>query len=402
MTTASHTSPAAGRLTAATAAYFAAFISLGLVNSSLGPTLPGLAEQTGSLVSQISALFIARSLGYLAGAQLGGRLYDRASGHPVMGSMLLVVAIALGAIPIIPALWGLTLALLLIGFAEGAVDVGGNTLLVWQHRERVGPFMNALHFFFGVGAFVAPILIAQALLLTGGIRGAYWLLALLVLPVSVWLLRLPAHVSRPALSAADQGGGGGLLVALVALMMFLYVGAEVSFGSWVYTYAVTLGLGTATSAAYLTSLFWGALTLGRLLSIPLAARVEPRTILLADLIGTLLSVGLIVLLPGWTPAVWIGAFGLGLSMAAIFPTVINFAGRRMAITGRVTSYFLVGASLGAMALPWLIGQLFERIGPSVVMSAILIDLLAALGLFVLMMLYARRLPVRPTVQQAAD
>ncbi len=60
--------------------------------------------------------------------------------------------------------------------------MGGNTLLVWVHREKVGPFMNALHFFLGVGAFLSPIMIAQVVLLSGGIRGAYWALALLMLP----------------------------------------------------------------------------------------------------------------------------------------------------------------------------------------------------------------------------
>ena len=48
-----------------------------------------------------------------------------------------------------------------MGVAEGALDVGGNTLLIWVHRHKVGPFMNGLHFFFGAGAFLSPIIIAQ-------------------------------------------------------------------------------------------------------------------------------------------------------------------------------------------------------------------------------------------------
>jgi hypothetical protein len=38
-------------------------------------------------------------------------------------------------------------AIFALGMAEGALDVGGNTLLVWVHQEKVGPFMNGLHFF---------------------------------------------------------------------------------------------------------------------------------------------------------------------------------------------------------------------------------------------------------------
>jgi len=65
-----------------TLGYYAAFIALGLVSASLGPTLPGLANNTGSQLSHISLLFVARSSGYLAGSLLGGRLYDRITGHP--------------------------------------------------------------------------------------------------------------------------------------------------------------------------------------------------------------------------------------------------------------------------------------------------------------------------------
>ena len=80
-------------------------------------------------------------------------------------------------------------------------------------------------------------------------------------------------------------------------------------------------------------------------------------------------------------AIWGGTLGLGLSMASVFPVTITLAERRMTITGRVTSWFFVGASLGGMSLPWLIGQLFEPIGPQVTMVVILIALIIAVAVF---------------------
>ena len=68
-------------------------------------------------------------------------------------------------------------------------------------------------------------------------------------------------------------------------------------------------------------------------------------------------------------------------MASIFPTAISFAERRLPITGRVTGWFLVAASSGAMSVPWLIGQLFEPFGPEIAMIIILIDLVVALIVF---------------------
>jgi FHS family Na+ dependent glucose MFS transporter 1 len=377
-----------------TAAYYLAFIALGLTSASLGPTLPDLAENTRTHLREISFLFTARSLGYLIGSFFGGRLYDRQPGHPLMALMLIGMALALAFIPTVSLLWVLTGVLLFLGMVEGALDVGGNTLLVWVHRHRVGPYMNGLHFFFGIGAFLSPLIIAQAVLVSGNITWAYWMLALLVAPVALWLLRLS---SPPAQTVSKDGPVGQVnhrLVALIVLFFFLYVGAEVAFGGWIYTYAVELKITTEAVAAYLTAAFWGALTIGRLLAIPIAARVRPRYILLGDLVGCLVSIGLILVWPGSLAAVWLGTIGVGLSMASIFPTTISLAERRMTVTGQVTGWFFVGASAGGMLLPWLIGQMFESVGPQVVMTALWVDLALALGILFVLLSFSTRAVVK--------
>ncbi len=374
-----------------TAGYFAAFVAVGLSTAALGPTLPGLAQHTGTPLGQAGLLFTTHALGYLLGSFQGGRLYDRVAGQPLMAAMLLSMAAMLVLAPLIPALWLLAIVVLVLGAAEGAVDVGGNTLLVWVHGSKVGPFMNGLHLFFGVGSFLSPVIVAQAIALGGGITWAYWALALLMLPAAAWLARLPSP--RPVAAAKAEGQDADpaarskarnhqrVLVILIALLLLLYVGAEAGFGGWIYSYAVALGLAGETAAAYLTSGFWGALTVGRLLGIPIAARFRPRTILLADLLGCAASVAILLLWPHSLAATWAGTLGLGLAMASIFPTAISLAGQEMALTGQITGWFLVGSSVGAMTLPWIMGQLFESTGPQSVMAAVLLDLALAVGVF---------------------
>jgi FHS family Na+ dependent glucose MFS transporter 1 len=368
--------PTEGRLSK-TLGYYTAFIVLGLVAASLGPTLPGLAEHTRSRLGEISFLFTARSLGFLLGALWGGRLYDRIPGHLLIAAVLGIMAVLMACVPLVSILWLLTGILLIVGIAESFLDMGCNTLLVWVHRHKVGPFMNGLHFFFGLGAFLSPIIIAQTVVMSGDITWAYWTLSFLILPVVVWIFFLSSPVPQKVSDDQRKGQINYPLVVLIGIFFLLYVGAEVGFGGWIFTYIITLDLMNETLAAYVTSAFWGALTVGRLLSIPLAARFRTVVILFSSLAGCLLSIGVMLLWSNSLIAIWAGTFGLGLSMASIFPTMLSFSGRRMTITGQVTGWFFVGASLGGMSLPWLIGQFLESIGPHVMMFAILAALLGS-------------------------
>jgi len=47
----------------------------------------------------------------------------------------------------------------------------------------------------------------------------------------------------------------------------------------------------------------------------------------------------------------------------------------------VMGWFFLGASAGGMTLPWLMGQLFEPVGPRVTMLALAVDLVLALVVF---------------------
>ena len=112
--------------------------------------------------------------------------------------------------------------------------------------------------------------------------------------------------------------------------------------------------------------------------------VKPSAILLADLVGCMLSVGVVLLWPGSTISIWVGSAGLGLSVASLFPTTVSLVERRVDISGRVTSRFVIGSALGAMIPPWLVGQLFDTLGPGSMIYSVLVSLLAAIVVYVLL------------------
>lgn len=366
-----------------TAAYYLAFILLGLTVAAEGPTLLKLAEHTSSALDQISSIFLFGSLGYLVGSFMGGRIYDRLPGHRFMAAVLVFLGIIIVLVPLASSRWALFVIVLILGFAKGALDVGCNTLLLWVHNETVGPFMNGLHAFFGLGAFIAPLIVAWVISVTGDIYWVYWFFALASFPMALWIWSLPSPASRAVPAHHENASFPVLPVLIMVLCFVLYVGGEAGYGAWIYTYAFTLNFGTEVTAAYLTSGYWGSFTLGRLLGIWVSTRMKPLTILLLDFVGCIASVGLILLFQESALFLWIGTILFGIAQASIFPTFLTLAEERMHVTGTIAGLFLVGAGLGSMILPWLIGQAFVKVGAGAMMGMIFIGIVLNLLMLLL-------------------
>ena len=353
--------------------YYASMFCVGLLAACLGPALPTFAANTHSTLQQVSLILAMRPAGYLAGTLLAGRMLDRMPGHPILIAALVLAASAMVLAPQMQSLGALTALVLALGFGDGALDVGTNTLLPWVYGDAAGPYFIGLHFVFGLGALGAPIIIGRALSIGAGTGSAFVLMGLMALPalVALYLLPSPQHLPQqvPLRTVPEDHRVGPTRVLLVVLIFLAYGGSEAAFGAWIFSYAKALRLADDAGAAYLTGLFWGSLTAGRLLSIPLTLRYPLPRILRLDALGCLFSVGLLLAFPHSKTCLWAATTGAGLSMASFFPTLVVWAGRQLSPSGRVssslTSLFFVGSSCGAILLPWLIGQGFESYGPFV-------------------------------------
>jgi MFS transporter, FHS family, Na+ dependent glucose transporter 1 len=279
------------------------------------------------------------------------------------------------------------------GIFEGVINAGANTLLVWTHGEKVSPFMNGLHFSFGLGAFISPLLVAQALGTPTAFHWVYWSIGGFALLAGLRILTLKGSPLPLQEQKKDSGTIASLrsyypLIIAATLFLFFYVGAEITFGGWIYTYGVTLMLVNSAGAAYLTSGFWLSFTIGRLISIPAAIRFTPKQILTVALLGCLSILALAMLLPGSRTVLWILALGLGFCMAPIWPAGFTLAGQSFPLTGRLSSIVLLGDSFGTMVLPWLVGRVIETNGPPAMLALIFSSLILTMVAFVCM-LYLR-------------
>lgn len=372
--------------------YGVSFISLGLALAALGPMLPSLADNLGVTIGKISFVLTVSNLGYLIGSAGGGRLYDRFKGHRLMALALALMVIGAILAPLMKNFYLLLLVFLIFGFGNGLVDIGGNVNLLWVFQARVGPYMNVLHFFFGLGAFLAPIVMNKVMTLSGGgIVWPFWTLALLFLPGLLGLNILPSPVNPE--KDEEKGGAQKPDMKLILLMMalfFLYIAVEAGYGNWVFTYVTKLGIANDSVASYMNSAYWGALTLGRLIAVPLSRRLKPGTMLVGNFVFTILFLVVLMIWPLFPTALWIGSAGLGLALASVFPTLLALAETRMKVTGAVTSLFFLGSGSGGILFPTLLGQVFEYAGGYQLILTLFGLALVGLAVLVLMLAASNR------------
>jgi len=81
-------------------------------------------------------------------------------GHPVLGWRNWPTPVLLALVPIMPWFW------LVLGSAVKGLPMASSIrvpirLLVWMHGAHVGPYLHGLHFCFGLGAFLRPLLVRR-------------------------------------------------------------------------------------------------------------------------------------------------------------------------------------------------------------------------------------------------
>merc|ERR1719483_1347931 len=202
----------------------------------------------------------------------------------ILASTLLVMGVTNAFLPYCPSLLAMYICVFIGGFGSGSLDTGGNVLLldIWKGRDS-GPYMHALHFTFGIGAFLAPVISRpflvneadvenlpvesevtlenstyQSLEVRSKIESSTWTIKDLYpmvgsYPILISFLFFFYFVkdSRKASEQSketDESNGKKenveklkfkiVTVGLVAIFFFLYVGMEVAFGTFVSVFAV--------------------------------------------------------------------------------------------------------------------------------------------------------------------
>jgi len=191
----------------------------------------------------------------------------------------------------------------------------------------------------------------------------------LVLAGVLVLLAVAIGISRlPAMSQAKRSGGAARSVwtyrhlVLGAIAIFVYVGAEVSIGSFLINYMSQPDIGnmTAREASTFVPFYWGGAMVGRFIGSGVLQKVRPGKLLAIVAVGACALVLTSMMTTGHTAMYSILAVGLFNSI--MFPTIFALGVAELGPLTGDGSGVLATAIVGGAILPLLQGALADRKG----------------------------------------
>lgn len=394
---------------------FACFGALGIATSLLGVGWPSIRSEFDLPLDAVAAVLVSSTVGFVGGSILAGNTISRRGLIPFLVAATGIGAVGLFGYALAPSWWVYVALGLLAGLGSGATDTGLNIFVAGSQSVRT---MNWMHACFGVGATVGPLIMTAVL--TSGLswRLGYGIVAIiqtaLCLAFIPLLRRDYSQVHQPARRATNEPPEESILDAasprhtlrllavwLAVLVFLLYTGVESTAGQWTFTlFTESRGVSTA-AAGTLTSVFWAMLTVGRVVFGAAAQRIGIDRLLRLSMIVTLLASILVV-----SGGVWTGLLGIalmGLSLAAIFPTLTAETPRRVGVrhAANTIGYQTGGASVGYALLPALAGALAARLGLEVIGWVLVVGSLAMLVVNEMAIVVGRRDARRRSLERLA-
>jgi fucose permease len=347
---------------------FFSFILIGANDGALGVLIPGMRLHYGVDKATIGLLFLFQTIGYLIAAFNSGLLVERLGNRRFLVSGAASFLLGVGTLSLMPPFVFVLGVMLPLGFGVAIIDAGLNAYIAGKPRNAA--LLNYLHAFYGTGALLGPVIASAILAIRWGWNSVYlvWIGMSLVLLVGFKLIFKDQNISAPEDVAKPRSNVlvTALRVPLVwiaALFMLIYVGAEVSVGSWSYSFLTEERHAPILLAGWMVSGYWIGLTLGRLTLARVTLHIGSERLIQGCLVGVVTGVLLVWLLP-ISAASALGLGLIGFSFGPIYPTTIAL------ISNKVSSRILPSAigflaslgSVGAAILPWFVGMLAEHIG----------------------------------------
>jgi fucose permease len=373
---------------------YIAFIALGLPDGLLGVGWPSMRADFGVPLDALGMLLVTGTSGYLVSSFFSGRLIARLGVGKLLAFSCALTGAALISYTLVPSWWMMVALGVFTGFGAGAIDAGLNTYVAANFGARM---MQWLHASYGIGVTLSPLIMTFAINTLHSWRSGYHTVGIVQLVLGgCFMFTLPLWRQHEQHAAAQETPRltdykTPILDTLrqprvwLSIMMFiLYVGAEVSLGTWAYT-LLTESRGIAPqTAGLLTGSYWASFTIGRVVAGLFTRKVSTHALLRGSITGALAGAALL----WWNPfplASLVGVALVGFAIAPIFPALVSETSLRVGtrFAANTIGMQMSGAALGIAIIPSLVGVLARNISLEVIPACLFALFAALLGLYLL-------------------
>lgn len=343
------------------AARIATWVYFGINGFAIGlwvVHIPNIEHATGITHSTLGLLLLVLGGAAFLGMQVAGPLADRVGQRRLVPASGALLGLSLFGPGLTDSWWTLGLSLILLGFANGSLDVGMNAHAVVVERAYPRPIMAAFHAMWSIGGAIAALIGAMTLRadvpteVTLGACGA--LLIVVSLATARYLIEADVpeeHEEQPSTKPPAK-----LVWALGGLAFGLMLAEGVANDWAALQFRDVLGTSTST-AAYAYGAFAVAMTVGRFATDRVAAVIGAMAIVRYG--AALAAVGLtVVILSPWVAVGLVGWALFGLGLAGGVPQLFTAAGNLDPRASGALMARVVGLGyVGLLAGPALIGGL---------------------------------------------
>ncbi|MFC4304175.1 MFS transporter [Cohnella boryungensis] len=348
-----------------------AYLVVGIGQLVVGTVMQPMVEAYGINYGQGGQLVMNQFLGGLLGITLAPWLIGRIGKKAMVLGALGMMVVTQTIYTLQPSWDTMLIVAPFAGYGFGTTEALVGAFIIGSAMGNANVAMSKVEVFFGVGALFMPF--AGAVLISSGHWDAAFAVVggLALVAVASWFFFWPTILNRPpestiraqsGLSALPHRGLSMLVLAACALFFAVYVGLEMSFVHYLPSLLVKQN-GLSESAASLSlSLFWGAITLGRMISGQAADRWGGGVYLLV----TCIVVAVMFILMGGLQSTWatfVLAALAGLGMSGMFAIALVFANRSVpGMTEGTTSLLMAFGGIGGALMPRLTGWFLDMNG----------------------------------------
>lgn len=355
---------------------YLSFIAIGIISNIMGPLLPTIREELVLSYGQLGMLLSETFLGMLLMALAGGYIMDKYGKKPFLFAGGLLLFFGLIGTTLSSSFKQLYILNFITSMGFGIYEVGINALCADYSGEEKGNDMNFLHFFYGLGAILGPIF-ALIWARLGNWRLCFGISGIFPLVITILIIMFKGDkINASANSAVEESFQAvpplkSMLLWTTGITVFIYVGLEVSVSGWIPTFWKSMVTNSIIPPSLATTLFWIAMTCGRLMSGKIADRIG-----LLKFIFMTSSLAMAVSLT-WTalPAgIWtlISILLVGIFLAGIYPTIMAYSTAAFPKnTGLTAAFISVFGALGGAFVPSAIGKMSDSFGIGILSISIL-------------------------------